>query len=136
MKVTASQKNQLMKIAVKYGITQIFLFGSQVKWTARPTSDIDFGIESKNRLSREQYAKLTSDLAHLFYISSTRVDLTELSYADPLLLQRSYFDGELLYGDPKRFQERKMYALKRLMDHKKFLNLQDQYIQKKLYARD
>lgn len=135
MKITQAQKNELEKIAPKYGITLILLFGSQAKETAHPASDVDFGIMSEKQLSREQYAGLISDFARIFHIPSDRVDLTELKRADPLLLQRSYFEGILLYGKDELFRRRKMYALKRFMDHKKFFILQDRYIKQKLYGQ-
>ncbi len=119
MEITDQQKKELAKIAKEYGLTHIVLFGSQAKQTAREGSDIDIAIISDKKLNRADYAKIISSFSRIFGASSDKMDLTEVFRADPLLLYHTMFDGRLLYGDNRIFQLKKMYALKRFMDHKK-----------------
>lgn len=134
MNIIQSQKNELAAIAQKYGISCVLLFGSHAARRATAASDIDIAILAPEKKSKAHYAKLVSGFARVFGVPSGEMDITELCHADPLLFYHAVYNSLLLYGDYGSFQRLKLYALKRLMDHRKFFQLQDQYIKQKLYA--
>lgn len=135
MNITKSQKNELAAIAEKHGISHVLLFGSQAAERARVGSDIDIAILAPEKKSKAEYAKLVSDCARIFGVPSGEIDITELCHADPLLLYHAVYNARLLYGDYGAFLRLKSYALKRRMDHRKFFELQERYINQKLYAQ-
>ena len=54
MKLDKQQKQTLSKIAKKYNLALILLFGSQAKGLARKDSDVDIAIKTNNKIDLDQ----------------------------------------------------------------------------------
>jgi len=64
-----------------------------------------------------------------------RVDLSLLNRADPLFLKKVLEHSVLLHGSPRRLAELKMYAFRRYQDHRRFLQMERDYVATALAAR-
>jgi len=114
------------KIAKKYGLRLILLFGSAISPKIHPQSDIDVAVLSrKSDLSMEDYSNLLFDLQK--YFPGREVDLVIINRADPLFLKKIVEDCELLYGSPQELARLKIYAFKRYVDHRRYFDLEKKF---------
>jgi len=123
---------QLAPIAEKPGIQLLLRFGSSVTGRLHTRSDVDLAVllERVPR-SLEAHSELLGDLQELF--PDREVDLALLNRADPLLLRRITEACQLLYGSSGVLQRLKIYAFKRYQDHRKYLDLERQYVERALW---
>ena len=117
----------LSKLSKQYGLTDIYVFGSQAVEAAsfiqgngpsflNPEGDVDVGVQALpgKRLSAQDRVKITLALEDLFQVK--RVDLVVLSEAPPFLAL-DIIKGELIYcDDPYRQGEDELYVLRRAGD--------------------
>jgi hypothetical protein len=104
-----------------------------VTGTAHSQSDLDLAV----RLARvpETYAGDAGILAALQpCFPGSRIDLTVLNRADPLLLHHVAERGRLLHGSPTRWEEFRAYAFRRYQDHRRFLDLERDYVERAIAA--
>jgi len=124
-------KKKLHEVCEKFGLSLVILFGSNAKKKGRkPDSDVDIGIQVKDidTLVKKDLALLS---AFTEAFEHSKIDLTYLNYADPLLLYEIVKDGILIYQDKKGlFAEFKIKALKKHFDAKKFYELEDICLQR------
>jgi len=71
------------------------LFGSLVKGSARPDSDLDLAVDAGRLLDSEETLRLIQELA---VASSRPVDLVDLHRAGPVLLRQILLHGRRLVG--------------------------------------
>lgn len=127
----------LNKIAKKYGIKFIVLYGSFVHKLKEP-SDIDIALvfDSEKQISIEKYTVLTKFFSTYFKKPFNEIDAIALNRAtSPILQFQIAKEPKLIYGDAKEFLKWRAMALKIYMDTKKFRDLTDQYINSKIYAQ-
>lgn len=122
-------KTKLAKIAKKYNLKQIILFGSQSVRQNTSESDFDIGILSQKPLSTQRQEALLIDFSQKLGVPIQRLDLTMLNHASPLLLFQSVKNARLLFGQPRFFTAFKLYAIKQYQDHQKIFKLLDNYLQ-------
>ena len=67
-------REQILKIATKYGAYNLRVFGSVARGEATPDSDVDFLVELKPQSSLFDYIALMQDLAALL---GRKVDIAE-----------------------------------------------------------
>lgn len=127
-------KTGLAKLARKYHLKQVLLFGSQSSEQTTPKSDFDIGILAEKPLSSPRKDKLLIELSQNTGLPIQKIDLTFLNQASPLLLFESMTKAKPLYGHPGDFEDFKLYAIKRYQDHQKFFDLQRRYLTKQ-YAQ-
>lgn len=120
-------QHKLKEIALRYGLEEIYAFGSQAKevaarlrgenaLVASPASDVDIGVCTKrgNLLSPSERVNLALEVEDLLEVS--RVDLVILQQTDPFLALE-IVRGELLYAeDPDRQARFELYVLRRAGD--------------------
>jgi len=118
---------KLMEIAVRYGVEEVYAFGSRAKEVAAPVhgegvsvsypkSDVDIGVRIKPGLTAgaSERAKLALEIEELLGVD--RVDLVILQETDPFLAVE-IIRGELLYAeDPDRQARYELYVLRRAGD--------------------
>ena len=75
-------------------------------------------------------AQLGGDLQSLY--PDREVDLALLNRADPLFLRKITERCRLLYGAERALYELKMYAFKRYQDHRRYLALEREWVDKAL----
>lgn len=112
MNIINQQKNQVKKLAKKYGLNLVLLFGSRVddKYIY-PESDIDIAILGNQNLDLMQEARINTKLMEIF--RTDKIDLTNLRIAPPLLKYEIANNSEILYEEkPDVFDRFEVYAFK------------------------
>jgi hypothetical protein len=70
--------------------------------------------------------------AHRSLFPADEVDLVFLSRADPLLGHRIREHARLVYGSATLFARRKIYAFKRYQDHRKYFDMERDFVRRSL----
>ncbi len=110
-------KKRIKKIAQKYGLDLLLLFGSRATENNLEKSDFDIAYLSKKKLNLIKEAKLICDLAPIF--KSERIDLVNLKKANPLLLFAITNNCQVLYQkDSLLFSSLRVYAFKQYVETK------------------
>lgn len=121
----------LEDIAERHGIALILEFGSMVTGLTHARSDVDLAVLLKRPApSFEALGEIAHGLSSLH--PGREVDVAIINHADPLFLNRIVNCCRLVYGSPRRLAELKMYAFKRYQDHRRYLALEPQYVQRTL----
>ena len=124
---------RLDEIARAHGVLLLVQFGSSVSGHLRPDSDIDLAaLLERVPTSLADQGRLVADLQSLY--PGREVDLVLLNRADPLLLRKITETCVLIYGTTRRLHEIKLYAFKRYQDHRRYLALEREYVDKTLEA--
>jgi predicted nucleotidyltransferase len=127
-------RRQLDEIAAAHGVELVVQFGSTVAGTSHPGSDVDLAVLlTRAPLSYEEHADLASAIQPFF--PGQEVDLVVLNHADPLLLKQVTERGRLLAGAPNRWQEFRLLAFKRYQDHRRFLQMERDYVDRVVAAQ-
>jgi predicted nucleotidyltransferase len=126
-----SYETDIARIAEKHGLVLLVWFGSSVSGKMHVRSDIDLGVLSgRVPLPLADYAEILRDLQEIH--PDREVDLAVLDGTDPLFLKKVMESCELLYGSPRRLLELRIYAFKRYQDHRRYLAMERQYVEKAL----
>jgi len=111
--INSKEKKLLKKIAQKYSIELLLLFGSRVSGKTHPESDFDIGYLSKKSLSVEKEGQLMIDLAQVLKIPLEKIELVPLRNASPLFLKEVFTNSFVLYAkDNLIFDLYKIYAIR------------------------
>jgi hypothetical protein len=92
----------LETIARRHGIELLLESGSVVTGQVHPRSDLDLAV------------------------------LAIINHADPLFLRKITERCRLLHGSPRRLAELSIYAFKRYQDHRRYLTLEREYVDRTL----
>lgn len=128
--ITLPSKDRLEQIRTKHGLRLILLHGSQVSGMVHDKSDIDIAVLRDPKLSTFNFLELTDDFIEAF--DNDRIDLVDLTHADPLLLFAVVSRCRLLSGGPGDFTELERIAFHRYCDYASFLREESEFIQQKL----
>ena len=121
----------LDRVARAFGIELILEFGSMVTGHVHARSDVDLAVLlGRPELSLTELANLHHELQVLH--PNHEVDVSIIDHADPLFLRRITEGCRLVYGSPRRLAELKIYAFKRYQDHRRYLRLEREYVQRTL----
>lgn len=113
MKITTKQKNYIKKLAKKYDLKMILLFGSQVNGRTHQESDIDIAVLPEKNLTFNQEVLLNTDLINVL----GNVDLTNLRKASPLLMKQIIDNYRILYQKNNLLiNDFEVYALHRYVE--------------------
>jgi len=129
MDLSEKQKDHLAKIAQKYSLELILLFGSRIEKKLHQESDYDVAYLSSRHLDLMEEAQLIVDLAPIF--KSENIDLVNLKRANPLLLYAITKNCQVIYEKkPLTFASLRAYAFKKYVETKplyeaKFKRLQE-----------
>ena len=116
-------KPAIKRLAEKYQLSLVLLFGSQASGDVHKESDIDIGIMPNKNLTFEQEINLAAE----FFNVSNKIDLTNLRKAPPLLLKKVIENCQVLYQiSPSEFSVFEVYALNR---HKEAAPLYEMHFQ-------
>ena len=120
-------RQRLSDAAAARGVELLVQFGSTVTGVAHPASDLDLAALMAHEPGAYAHeADLGAALQSC--VPGREVDLVILNHADPLLLKQVTENGVLLHGDPNRWQEFRAYAFKRYQDHRRFLQMERDYV--------
>jgi len=123
---------KLHKIAKKYELVLIVLFGSYARGHANPESDVDIAVRTKLREHDWQWEfDLIRDL--VFAFDCGNLDIVFINSANPLLMFEIATDGIPLYeAEDGAFQDFQLYAAKRHHDARKIYRLQQLYLEDRI----
>jgi len=127
MKISSDLKGNLAKIARKYHLRMILPFGSAVTFKLHFLSDLDLAVLYKEAdFSWDKYTSLLDGLQKIF--PKKKIDLAIINRTDPLFLKKITESCQLLYGSSQELAELKIYAFKRYTDHKKYLEMEEEFV--------
>jgi predicted nucleotidyltransferase len=124
---------RLKKVARRYNLDLIVLFGSHAKGRARKGSDVDVAVRARKRRwgDADWELGLVSDLTAALE-SAGEVDVAFLNGADPILLFEVARDGVLLFeADPAGFVQFRSYAARVYDDNRKWRERRRRYQERK-----
>ncbi|NQU82353.1 MAG: nucleotidyltransferase domain-containing protein [Parcubacteria group bacterium] len=127
--LTKDQKQKIEKIAEKYDLRLLMLFGSQVNGKNKEDSDFDVAYLSQKSLELKQKFELKDDLASVF--GSDRIDQVNIRNAGTLLLHEISSNSKLLFGDEIDYIKFKTRAYRIFTDSTSLFKLQDALIRKR-----
>lgn len=126
-------RQRVETVALKHRILLLVRFGSSVSGRTHPGSDVDLGVLFERMPdSFESQADVVADLQAL--VPGREADVAFLNRADPLFLKQITDRCELLYGSPRRLDALKLYAFKRYQDHRRFLEMEQAFVDRKIAA--
>lgn len=124
---------QVEAVARRYGIRLLVRFGSSVTGRVHAGSDLDLGVLVDHM--PDSFSVLADCLTDLQALAPGReVDLVVLNHADPLLLKQVTDNCELVHGSPRQLEALKLYAFKRYQDHRRYLDMERSYVDRKIAA--
>lgn len=124
-------KPHIAKLARKYDLTLVVLFGSQVTGHTHKESDIDVAYMSDKKLSFDEEVLLNTDLTGVF--RNDKVSLVNMKTASPLLLKQIVTNATVLYErTPHLFIEMFLYALRVYEDAQPIFELRDEYLKRRV----
>lgn len=124
------EKEQLNKIAKKYDLKLLLLFGSQVdKKSLHQESDFDIAYFSRRELDGRELIDLNCDLMDVFV--DDKVDIVDLKKADPLLKYQISVKSKLFFGDIMDYLGFKALSFKEYIDHTSLFEIEDYLIKKR-----
>lgn len=111
----------IRRMAQKYKIDLLVLYGSRVSGKTHQESDYDFGYLSKKTLSIQTEGKLILDLASTLKLPVEKVELVSLRGASPLFLKEVFTTAKVIYARNNTIFDRyKIYALRYFEDFKPY----------------
>lgn len=122
-------KKEIEKIAQKYNLEMVLLFGSQVNGRAKPDSDVDIAYSAKKQLSANEKVDLNNDLCDFF--KKDIVDQIDIKNANPLLLYEISQNSKLIFGKKICYLELKAFAFRNYIDSESLFNLEYLLIRKR-----
>lgn len=123
------EKSNIAKIAKKYSLKLLLLFGSQANGKSRPDSDFDIAYIAKKKLSMDEKIDLNNEFISFF--NCDKIDLTDLKEADALLIYEISQNCKLLFGDDEEFANFKIFAFKNYIDHIPLFELEEKLVKKR-----
>lgn len=129
MEITKRQQGQINKIAKKYGLKLVVIFGSQASGKTHNQSDLDIGVLGQKKLELKKIFQLGVEFQKIF--RELKVDVRSLHVANPVFLRQVMDNSQLIYGNHTDYHRFQSFAYKNYMDSKKFFELRDFLIAKK-----
>ncbi|OGM59174.1 hypothetical protein A3A75_03070 [Candidatus Woesebacteria bacterium RIFCSPLOWO2_01_FULL_39_10] len=123
-------KEKLDVVRKRYNLSLVILFGSQVDGRVHPKSDLDIAVVRNDQSLELNLIRLISDLIHIF--NNDRVDLVDLTHADPLLLFATASKSRLLSGEEKDYENLLLRAYLRYSDYIPYLDMERDFVLGKL----
>lgn len=120
-------------IAARHGVRLLLRFGSTVTGRTHAQSDVDIAVLFEGEPSFDREAELLVELASAF--PGQEVDLGVLNHADPLFLAQVVEHAQLLAGAPRQLAELRLLAFRRYQDHKPYLEMETEYLDRFVSAR-
>jgi len=132
MDTKASDKQEFIsKIAVKYDLRLLLLFGSQVDGkNLHKESDFDVAYLSKRKLDLMEEARMMTEMAPYFH--SDNIDLVNLKNAVPLLYYAVFDKCRVLFQeDELLFPTLRIYAFRKFVEMQPIYELQRQRLRER-----
>jgi len=131
MEIDDKKEKLMRKIAQKYDLRLVLLFGSQVDGKQlHNESDFDVAYLSKRKLDLMEEARMM--LAMTPYFHSENIDLVNLKNAPPLLYYAVFDKCQVLFAeDELLFPTLRVYAFRKFVEMQPIYELQHQRLKEK-----
>lgn len=129
MEITRELKQKAAKIAQKYRVLLMVIFGSQAQGKTHPKSDIDIAVlpaKMTKDMSMKVYSDFLGDMEKIF--PGIKVDIAFIPLADPFLLDNIVKSGQLLFGKKIDFIEFQLKAFNRFQDYLPYFKLEEKSV--------
>lgn len=123
-------KQRIRKLAKKYDLSLVLLYGSQAKGKIRKDSDIDIAVLGTKPILTGDLIALNNEFAHIFEVYN--IDVKSLHNTDPLFRYQVMLNAVLLYGRSYDFFTFKAYAFRAYHDSKDLFRLKEILIKKRM----
>ena len=127
MKINKTILDQIRK---KHNLSLIILHGSQVDNKLHDKSDVDIAVVRHDRSKSLEYFKLLKDLSKIFPID--KIDLADITNADPLFLFSVINKSKLLSGQQKGYDELSRIAFHKYSDYQPYLKIEAEFVKERL----
>ena len=123
------------KIAARFQLSLLVLFGSQASGITHPRSDIDIGVMSDHRLRPRELAEISFQLTQILKLPD--IEVADLKTLPPLMLKNIAEQSILLYeNEPNLYDRFNIYGLKRHMEAKPLYQTRSLELEKFLMTHD
>lgn len=119
----------LDQIKQKHNLSLIIMHGSQVTGKTHPKSDVDIAVV-RNDENKFDLLDLILDLKK--YFKTEKIDLTDITHADPLLLISVVRKSKLLAGNLKTFESLERTAFFKYSDYIPYLDMEAKMVAAKI----
>lgn len=129
------KSNKLIKkMAKKYGIKLIMLFGSSLKDNKlRFKNDIDLAILADKEFYENNYSKFRFELLDVVDLEKREIDIVPISAQNPLLLYDIFQEGEpIYYRSEEEYAKIRSWARFSYEDNSRFFKGQKELLEKGL----
>ncbi len=117
MEIDEKVKERVAKLAEKYGLRLVLLFGSQAGGDIHKESDIDVAYLADKFLDFNQECYLNFEFTTIF--RQDRVDTVDIKKANPLLMYMIFDHPKILFqADEMIFSNYQAYAFKKYVEAK------------------
>lgn len=131
MDLRSNRKKQIEKLAKRYNLTLLLLFGSQATGHTHSESDVDVAYLSDRVLSFNEEIGLNTELTQVF--QNNQISLVNLKKAPPLLLKQIATRAVVLSESvPHAFEELYLRALRSYEEARPIFDLREHYLKKKV----
>jgi uncharacterized protein len=117
----AGQKLKIARIAKKFRLKLIIIFGSFANGKNRKDSDLDIAILGLKEVCLKEQISLTNELSKIF---NKNIDLSVLNKANPLLLFEANKNSILLFGNKEEFMKFKLRAFNAYNDYAPYFEME------------
>lgn len=124
-------QQKIKKLAKKYDLKLLLLFGSRLKNKKflHPESDMDIAYVGQGELTGEEIINFNCDLIDIF--KHDKIDVVDLKKAPPLLFFEISKNSLLLFGKEMDYLEFKAMAFKRFIDAQSLFELEELLLKKR-----
>lgn len=119
--LAGGQKLKIEKIAKKFHLKMIVVFGSFASGKNRADSDLDVAVLGLKEVSFKDQIRLTNELSLIF---NKNIDLSVLNTANPLLLFQASKNSILVFGNKEEFLKFKLYAFSAYNDYAPYFEME------------
>lgn len=120
------------EIRSRYNLSLIVLHGSRVTGKLHGKSDIDIAVVRKEVNQDLNLLGLISDLAQ--ELKDDRIDVTDITNANPLLLFAVMKKSKLLAGNEKDYERLKLVAFHKYSDYLPFLKREADFVKERIMS--
>jgi len=119
-------KPLIEKLAEKYRLSLVLLFGSRVSGKVHKHSDYDIAVLGDKPLDLMDEGKIICDFFPIF--QTQEVDLTDLKKAPPLLMKKIFDENKILFcRDLEIYYKYQAYSLKRFIEARQLFEAGDSF---------
>ena len=133
MILSKKQNKILEKLAEKYDLKLILLFGSYASGKTHKNSDFDIAVffdrEKREVLNLDDELGIIAKLTDSF---EKKIDLSVINHANPLLLKQISRNCRLLFGNVQDFNNFNLFAFHRYNDYAPFFAMESRFVSEQI----